>query len=923
MKKFSRILLWGLCLLIAFSAIFMISLPSIVSTEWAKNNFLEDFNKRIHGHLSIDRMQFGWLGSQEISGLKLYDAQGEKVFSIDYISLPTSPIKLLWQRQLDFGVSNLNAKIEWLNPHETNFHEIFDLRSPTSENLKPIATTILENVNASLSTRNREAYATGSIKTGKHSIGQFQFNANLSPELHISADIKNLPVGLLELLIKPEIELQKIIGQTVDLAIKQKSVGETSEIQALFQSKQAEGKIDGVVQDSNFILSAPALITLQSTQELNQFLFEDRFAFNLSDKIQLTINRLNLSFAEPHKAEMEAKVQLPSLKSASENTFQFEDVKLSLSHNFEKETTPYHLEGLMQPSRQGNLLPKLYFTCAGEAYYEKSLTLLIPYHFEGFQSAEKDSPILKLDGTWSSDIHKKKQFTAKGTAYNFPLVYLNLWDLHPALPVVLGPTLNSDFSLTVDDVAKRKGNLQFHAQGSDWQGEGTLVLDDRVKILAPLKGNFVLNPNDFDQLQKLLLPQSTQKYALLQPCTIQFKLNKSAFSLLNGENWQTKLSNSHFDLNFFTTPIQIVNLSSKKQMNFSTLNFDTSSDNLLSEIKFSLNVAEDSQQTALIAKGSAKGIFQDEKINLNAANLDLDVKMQKFSLPLFTKLVASEQLSKKIEALIGAEVSANISAKLENLQGPLNVSISGENGKLSLDGQLENGHLTLSNPLTVQVKATPEFGNEILEDILPPFSQVIKSDEMLQIILDAKGFSLTLSPFDIKSVQIAKGTLVLGKMTFINNGIIRTLLTFLKGNNNPEITAWFTPLYFSMQDGNLKLQRMDMLFAEHYPLALWGNVSIPKDKVDLVVGITKPAINHAFGIEDLSADYVMQIPITGTLDKANVNITQAAGKISALIARNQTNSTSQIVGTLLDVVSGKLNEEKVPPPTTTPFPWEK
>lgn len=160
-------------------------------------------------------------------------------------------------------------------------------------------------------------------------------------------------------------------------------------------------------------------------------------------------------------------------------------------------------------------------------------------------------------------------------------------------------------------------------------------------------------------------------------------------------------------------------------------------------------------------------------------------------------------------------------------------------------------------------------------------------------------------------------------MTFINNGIIRTLLTFLKGNNNPEITAWFTPLYFSMQDGNLKLQRMDMLFAEHYPLALWGNVSIPKDKVDLVVGITKPAINHAFGIEDLSADYVMQIPITGTLDKANVNITQAAGKISALIARNQTNSTSQIVGTLLDVVSGKLNEEKVPPPTTTPFPWEK
>ncbi|MBS4168449.1 hypothetical protein [Parachlamydia sp. AcF125] len=922
MRRVARTLLWSLCILVLFSIVLMLFLPTILSTEWGKNHFLKNFNEKVHGHLAVDKMQLGWFSSQNVSGITLFDQKGEKVLSIDHILFPAPLLKLWWNPPLDFTVSNLNAKIEWFNLRQTNFDEIFNLKAPSSHQAEPLSFAILENVHANFSSNNKQAVASGLISNGNQS-GHFQLTADLYPSLRISADIKNLPVELLELFAQKEVNLKQMIGQALNLSIKQKRMENISEIEMKFYSRQAEGKVEGIVQNSSFTLAKPAQVSVQATPALNQFLFNDQVAFNLSDKIQFDIRQLDFSCNDPIKAEVQATVNLPTLENSDQkNTFHFEGVEFRLAGDFEKKIMHYKVQGQMQPTRQNEFLPKFYFYCAGKAAFEKDRPFLLTYEFEGFQTPEKSHPILKMDGTWGLDLLHKKRFSAKGFAQNFPLSYLKLGDFPPALQVALGPLLQTDFSLTLDDIAQQKGYLKFTAKGNEWQSEGSLALDEQLKVVEPLKGNFILHPKAFDQLQALSLPQNSPQYALLQPCEIQFKVNKGIFPLLEGKNWKMGIPDSSFDFNCVTTPLQVVNLSAKKQFSFPPLNLKLSSDNIFQDLKFSLSAEEDSQRITLIAKGLAENFIQDEKIHVASANLELDVNMLHFPLSSFAKLMTFELLAKKIEALVGSEVSANLSAKIQHLQGPMQLSVSGENGKLALDGQLEKGRLMLAKPLHIQVKATPQFGREILADILPPFSQVIRSDEMLKIIVDPKDFSLTLHPLDWTSMQLAKGTLILGKMAFVNNGVIRTLQTFFKINDSSELTVWFTPLYFSMKKGNLKLERMDMLFADHYPIALWGNIFLPQDKVKLIIGIRQPAIHYAFGIQNLPSDYVLQIPLTGTINKASIDLSKAAGKISALIAKSQKNSTGQLVGTFLDLVSGKLKEEKAPPPTTTPFPWE-
>lgn len=930
MKKFNRILLRILLFICVSSAVLMLSLPSLLSSNWAKEEFLKTFNQKINGNLAIDRLQLGWFSSQQISGLELSDKNGEKILSVDQMLIPASLFKLLWAGSGDFEVKNLEAKIEWLTPSKTNLEEV--LYNNQILERKPLAFLILNNVNALFSTQSKQAVINGEVSNG-HESGQFKGNISLEPEPFIALDIHQLPVDILAPFSQKE-NLKKILGKTMDLTINQKmGLNHISEITAQATSPNLSAKISGSIKDSHFSLKQPAEILLHSTDELNKILFQDEFenikyAFVTNQVHKILLKKLDFSFKNPHNLDLAAGIILPELNSLKRDAFHFKDVELLLSSAADFFPLAFQLTGEMLPVFSNQNLQTTQeslngFTFRSSGHVEvETQALIIPYAVEFFSKNGQEAPILNFKGIWSSDAQRKKQFSAEGSANNFPLSYLRFWHETPLLPIFMGSSLTGNFNLNLEDVKERKGFLEFNATGTHWNSRGHLLFDKNIKIKTPIEIFYSFTPHLFQELQKKLLPQDLQVYALSQNTDISLHLKKGACSLAEvEESLQSKLEKSCMDITASTTPFIISNTLTGQSMSFSSFDAEIFSENFQKELQMLLNITEDNQQTYIKANGTLQNIFNNNNIDLKKASLVLNADIHQFSLPLFVRMLAPEHYD-EIESLVGPHVNANLSVQIQDAEGPLQFSVNGTNGSFELFGSLKNGNILLTQPLQFQVKATPEFGKAILHDVLPLFSEVVSADHPLQITIDPQGFVFPLYPFYLRNFQIKKGTMTLGKITFKNSGTTKLLQNLFKMDAIQDISIWFTPLYFSVQKGNLKLERVDMQIGDEHPIAIWGDVNFIQDRVDLTLGLTAPALLKAFEIADLPQDYILQIPVTGTIDNASVDITKATGKITALIAKNQKNAQGKIVGTFLDILSGKLKERPVPPPTTNPLPWE-
>lgn len=922
-----RFFLWFFGLLALGSAILMLSLPTLLSSHWAKENFLQEFNQRINGKLSIDKLQLGWFSAQKISGLELADHNGNRVLSVDQMWIPSSLVRLVFGRPSDFEVKNLETRVEWLTPTKTNFDQIFYPQDGQIKDTQPLASVILNKVNASFSGRSREATLTGNVSNGIKE-GQFQANVSLDPEPIVSVDVRQLPVDILAPFSQKE-RLIEILGSTVDLTIKQKmALNHISELAVNVQSPNLNGTLEGLINHSKFSLKAPATISLKTTDALNRMLFEDktgqtRFQFNTKEYIDFVFDNFDFSFKEPHFLQTNAKITLPDLQSINKDVVHLDGVELRLSSQEGLLPISYDLKGKTKLTLiEAQQETQLRFTCKGEIDDQKDQTLTIPYDLEVFPLEGKDS-LLKMKGVWSSDVHHRRQISGEGSMHDFPLSYFRMWHAKPILSILLGQTLTSDFSFDIEDIEQQRGVLRYTAKGTNWNSEGSLFFHDQIKIKSPVIWNYRLIPVQFDALQKVLLPPHLQSYLLLKPVDINISINKGNLPLPGLiEGLQSRLEKSNIDLKISTTPIDVANHTTAQKMTFNSLGVDLHSESLLKGIQISLDATEENHATAVALQGTLQNVLKEDRIDLINSAITLEANLHQFSLPLFIRFFLPEDVAEKAEALVGPEVDAVASVQIQESQGPIKLSVKGINGNLDFNGMMRNGVLLLTQPLKAQVKATPEFGKAILRDILPPFSNIISAENPLQITIEPQDFSFPLIPFNLNALKIKKGTMYLGKVNFRTSGVLKVLQTLFKSTETPSTFIWFTPLYFSLNEGQVQLQRMDMRIGEHHPIAIWGTINIPQDNVNLILGLTAPALQYTFELTDLPKDYVLQIPVTGTLDDTSIDLKRAIGKISALVAKTQNSTQSKIVGTFLDIVSGRLSENQVPPPTTSPFPWE-
>lgn len=326
--------------------------------------------------------------------------------------------------------------------------------------------------------------------------------------------------------------------------------------------------------------------------------------------------------------------------------------------------------------------------------------------------------------------------------------------------------------------------------------------------------------------------------------------------------------------------------------------------------------------------------FKGAKVNFSAQSEGfvqgmIDAKFNKEDLPDIAAKISGKQLSTQFLTLIsgrkewgpafGPYVDLTIDTTIRKMKGPFKLNITGTTGFIKVDGQMNNGQLTLNTPLVIQAEASERLGKEVLSDFAPVFGEMLSAESPIRLVVDKEGFSIPIN-FDFSKASFDRATLDMGKMTFRNSGDVNRLLGVLKAGNYPEVSIWTTPLHVNMKKGILSIYRMDILLVERYPLATWGKIDLASDRVNMVLGLSANSLSSAFGVQGLNDTYMLQVPIKGTTSNTKIDSNKAMTRVAALMAQSGGGPEGLVLGTVFDIANGK--EPRVPEPTTKPLPWK-
>ena len=136
--------------------------------------------------------------------------------------------------------------------------------------------------------------------------------------------------------------------------------------------------------------------------------------------------------------------------------------------------------------------------------------------------------------------------------------------------------------------------------------------------------------------------------------------------------------------------------------------------------------------------------------------------------------------------------------------------------------------------------------------------------------------------------------------------------------------AWFTPVSFQLQNGRLETGRLDALLSRSVHICSWGSVNLLTEKLHMYLGLPADTLQGSFGITGLPSDYVLKIPLRGTLSHPELSTSSAAAQIASMAATQ--NIPLPKVGKMFEKITktvSTVKNDKDVPPAKRPFPWER
>ena len=279
-------------------------------------------------------------------------------------------------------------------------------------------------------------------------------------------------------------------------------------------------------------------------------------------------------------------------------------------------------------------------------------------------------------------------------------------------------------------------------------------------------------------------------------------------------------------------------------------------------------------------------------------HIDVDLKN-------FPSIVINPRLS----SLLGPTFNLNGFVRREEGKGTLQLDVIASYLKTHINGFFTDQAVTLQEPLIATFLPTP-----------PLLSPQIEMQNPVTLRIEPKGVSCPL-PFSLENLEIAEATLDLGRVQCQAGKVLAAIESLLKAKRLSKTTCWFTPVQWRIHKGILELGRVDALLASAIHLCAWGKVHLIRNQIDMTLGLPADTLHQFFGIAHLPPNYVLKVPVRGTIEDPEFVTGPAIAKIAALVAAGQIPKKG-VLGGIAELFSSPKEEKNVPP-AKHPFPWER
>jgi hypothetical protein len=313
---------------------------------------------------------------------------------------------------------------------------------------------------------------------------------------------------------------------------------------------------------------------------------------------------------------------------------------------------------------------------------------------------------------------------------------------------------------------------------------------------------------------------------------------------------------------------------------------------------------------------------KDNSFQLQNAGIQLEGQLEQIPTSLILPLLQLSPTDFEVAyASLGNSISTSLNLNLLQLQGVSSISVASPTLQLNLAGQITQGVLRPTSQGTIKWDATPEFCQKVSQRIGVEKLNLKRIDAPLHITIPVAGTSLPLYPFSLNNVNLGETTISIGKIFVNTTSSLQKGFNFLKiQGNSEELSTWLTPIYVDIRNGNFKIDRFDLLFGRAIHAVCWGQGSLPRDRIDCVLGITGSTISSIKHIA-LPAEYVFELPIVGKLSAPTIDWPLAATRYGALELSSLSRGAGAL-GLAIDLFSKKGKSTQAPP-LRQPLPWSQ
>lgn len=950
--KISRLLLVLLIVVVIACSAVLLAMPSLLSTTTGRSFLVDSVNKKIPGTVRIDSLSLSWFGGQQMRGVTIRDPSGHPVVSLDRFTTEATLLSLA-RGQLSFGrteIAGLRADIVVDPNGAINLEEALSsgaaekqarpaapgitIPVPLSgeivlvdssialkaEGIAPVAlqdikgkariTAVDAPIQVELSARTRQAGSSGDISLEALLAG-FDSRGTLVPERmdgRIMVRIANLPVDSVDRLVSQAGVLRQAVGGHLDLTAEMKLTRGDGTAVITVTSPLVSADVAATVADGRFSLARPAAINARLTSGLVKTLGKEQgLALAADVPVTVTVEQLTAPVTgfRPNAVGLKVKLAVGDGMIRAKgpmNGLGWHKVALAVDAENLAEELKLRCNGIAeQANNQG-----VFHVDIGLAHLIDDQGLLTPAKISADAKVELESlPMALFD---------------------------SLLDQDGLLTTLAGPTLTVKMKAQAADLATPKGAVSVNARAARLSLNADLALAEAVSLTKPAVVDLELTPAAFASLQAA---GDQKKSGPDRQKRVAYRLEKTTgitATVLNlrlplpdkKQDNKIKLGELALEMDLLARDLFLAD--GDRAAGYTSLHAGVTTAGLARGVDFTVSGqargATDKQKGSLAAEGRL-GNLLDSGGAFSTAAMTATISTETNTLPMALLDILAGSRG-KLAGILGETVTmkGNIDLDLGRKFGPINFSEQSPYSKAELAALLGNGLLQLEKPVAADLEITPALAKIVLAKVNPLLARAVSADRPITLRVDKEKFQIPVSPFDAAKSQVGQARAEFGNVTLENGGILKALLALLKTEAGDRLTAQITPITARMENGVATYERTDFILDNRIRVASWGRVDLARDRVEMVLGLPAETLGKIFGVYDLAADYVMQIPVEGTTGDPKVNWAKAGQQIALLLARKKLGGQFP-GGELLQGILGGGAAPAAPPAPTAPKEQEQ